>query len=124
MKTTFGQLSKSVLLFLMLFATWNVAEAGSAVVSPDRSWTKEQQTEFWIGAYGKFLKMCGYFTEGSELEDLASLSPYGRQVPGLGYDEYGGDCAELKEKADKYFLSRKDELRLWLSKKYGQTVQP
>ena len=121
----FGPLSKSALLILVLFATWHVAEAVTITLGPKSSWTKEQKTEFYLGVYGGMLKLCGYYSEGQELEDLASMSPYGREgIPGFDFDEYGGNCAELKEEADKYFLSRKDYWFRLLSTKYGQTVKP
>ena len=112
MGSMFGPLSKSVLLILMLFATWHAAEAVTITLGPKSSWTKEQNMEFYRGVYSGMLKLCGYYSEGGELEDLASMSPYGREgIPGFDFDEYGGNCAELKEEADNYVLSRKD---FWL----------
>ena len=120
MKSKFGPLSKPVLLILMLFATWHVAEAGTSIIGPDDKWTKIQKNEYMIGVYSGFMKFCGYFSEGIELEEIANLSPYGEEgVTNVSrYDGYGGNCVDLKENVDKYYLSRKDDWFRLLSSKY------
>ncbi len=98
------------------FATWHFAEAGEH--GPDPSWSQAESMESLIGKYAGVMELCGYYGEASELKNITKMLPKWKWGFFKFDYEFLGNCAEVKEEADRIFLSRKDFWIRFLSSKY------
>ena len=112
-----------MLTALAVLAVLSPLAAGAATgpkVGPKESWTAMQKYEYYIGQLGSALNLCNSFDLANRLQDLAKLTPYGRQGWNslLAFDDIrGGHCTRYADDASK-LLEDREKLWSYLTEKY------
>lgn len=96
------------------------AQAGRlAAPGPNPDWTDNQKFEWYLGYMSKAATTCGNFSASNELNEIASLSPYGRiGLQGTSADRFTGPaCGGILKRINE-LLQKKETYIRYLSESY------